>query len=65
MPELLPAGASAWLQESTAVLSNPLVDAILLAIVVGIILAFWIRARYRKANMLAEQAQAEQSPETS
>jgi len=65
MPELLPAGASAWLQESTAVLSNPLVDAILLTIVVGIILAFWIRARYRKAHMLAEQAQAEQSSETS
>lgn len=56
MPELLPAGASAWLQGNLSVLSNPLADAILLAIVVGIILAIWIRARYRKANALAEQA---------
>lgn len=58
MPELLPAGASAWLQESTAVLSNPLVDALLLLVVVGIILGFWIRARYRKANLAAREAYA-------
>lgn len=58
MPELLPAGASAWLQESTAVLSNPLVDALLLLVVVGIILGFWIRARYRKANLAAQEAYA-------
>lgn len=57
MPELLPAGASAWLQNSTAVLSNPLVDAALLLVVVAIILGFWIRARYRKANSEAQSAQ--------
>lgn len=50
MPELLPTGASAWLQESSAVLSNPIVDGILLSVVVGIILWVWISARYRKAN---------------
>src|SRR5699024_9773678 len=57
MPELLPAGASAWLQNSTAVLSNPLVDAALLLVVVAIILGFWIRARYRKANSETQSAQ--------
>lgn len=56
MPELLPTGASAWLQENTAFLSNPLVDVLLLTVVVGVILTVWIRARYRKANALAEPA---------
>lgn len=55
MPELLPAGTSAWLQERSSMLSNPLVDIALLLLVVGIVLAVWIRARYRKAS-LAEQA---------
>ncbi len=55
MPELLPTGTSAWLQERSSVLSNPFVDAVLLIIVVGVLLAVWIRARYRKANM-AEQS---------
>src|SRR5690625_2780676 len=59
MPELLPAGASAWLQENTAFLSNPVVDILLLATVIGIILAVWIRARYRKAN--AEAANVHES----
>ncbi|HJF13765.1 MAG TPA: cytochrome c biogenesis CcdA family protein [Enteractinococcus helveticum] len=55
MPELLPTKTSAWLQESSAILSNPLVDVILLIVVVGIILGVWIRARYRKANLVAEK----------
>ena len=59
MPELLPAGVSAWLQENTAFLSNPVVDILLLATVIGIILAVWIRARYRKAN--AEAANVHES----
>ncbi|MDN6351072.1 MAG: sulfite exporter TauE/SafE family protein, partial [Yaniella sp.] len=50
MPELLPTDVSAWLQESTAVLSNPIFDMLLLVSVVGIILWVWIRARYRKAR---------------
>src|SRR5699024_4335690 len=56
MPELLPTGTSAWLQERSSVLSNPLVDAVLLVIVVGVVLATWIRARYRKANMAEQPA---------
>lgn len=59
MPELLPAGASAWLQENTTFLSNPVVDILLLATVIGIILGVWIRARYRKAN--AEAANVHES----
>jgi len=59
MPELLPAGVSAWLQENTAFLSNPVVDILLLATVIGIILAVWIRARYRRAN--AEAANVHES----
>src|SRR5699024_12677328 len=59
MPELLPAGVSAWLQENTAFLSNPVVDILLLATVIGIILAVWIRARYRRAN--AEAAHVHES----
>ena len=50
MPELLPTSASAWLQESTAVLSHPIFDVVLVVAVVGIILWLWIRARYRKAR---------------
>lgn len=65
MPELLPAPASAWLQESSAVLSNPLVDALLLLVVVGIILGLWIRARYRKANLAAQADSAADTPSDS
>lgn len=54
MPELLPTDASAWLQESTAVLGNPIFDMLLLVAVVGIILWAWIRARYRKAREVAD-----------
>src|SRR5699024_10574919 len=50
MPELLPTSASAWLQESTAVLSHPIFDILLIVAVVGVVLWLWIRARYRKAH---------------
>ena len=55
MPELLPTSVSAWLQERSSVLSDPLFDALLLIVIIGVMLAVWIRARYRKAN-LAEQS---------
>lgn len=55
-PELLPLAAQAWLQESSAILANPLVDVATIVIVAGAALWLWFRAQRKKSADETEQA---------
>lgn len=46
-PELLPYEAQSWLQETSSLLANPLLDILALGVVAGLVLVLWARRQRR------------------